>query len=279
MKKTILLSFVVTSLVIGANTVDNLTIDQKSEITSSSTIDNATVHQGKTDVLGASDVDDVTIKQNGTNNGNLIENSDISGSYTNSFSVLQGTVKIENSSATNLKLQSENSIKNVELLNSVIEQGSFTITDSNATDTLTNDLDFNSVNRVERSSVDAGVDVNATEIKQAVTLLSSGAITDNLQLDYFNKVVDSSVENTQVHQGILKVDSAELDTLLVKDTDGQSNENTLNASTIEGGSLLQSSIYIYNNAVVQNLTTKSTNLVNASTSTNSTVSQSETTIH
>ena len=279
MQKTILLSLIVTSLVTGANTVDILTIDQKSKITSSSSIDNATVHQGKTEILGTSDVEDVTIKQNGTSNGNLIENSDISGKYTNSLSVLQGIVKIENSSATNLRFESENRIKNVELVDSLIEQGSFTMTDSNATDSATDNADFEAINIVERTSVNAGTDVNATEIKQAVVTLSTGAKTDNLELEYLNKILDSSIQDTKVHQGILKVENANLDTLLVKDTDGASNKNTLNASTIEGGSLLQSSIYIYNQANVQNLRSKSTNLVDASDSTSSTISQAETTIH
>ncbi len=279
MKKTIMLSLIVSSLVMGANTVDNLVINQQNKITSDSTIDNATVDQGKTEILGASDVDDVTIIQNGTNNGNLIENSDIVGSYTNNLSVVQGKVKIKNSSATNLTLRSENRIKNVELLNSVIEQGSFTITDSNATDSDTNEVDIESINIVERTSVDSGVDINATEIKQDVTLLSTGAITDNLKVNYLNKITDSSVESTKVHQGILKVDNSNVDALIVSDSDGAANKNTINAATIEGGSVLQSSIYVYNQASVQNFKAKSTNLIDNSTSTDSTVSQSETTIN
>ncbi len=279
MKKTIMLSLIVSSLVMGANTVDNLVINQQNKITSDSTIDNATVDQGKSEILGASDVDDVTVMQNGTNNGNLIEDSDIVGSYTNNLSVVQGKVKIKNSSATNLTLRSENRIKQVELLDSVIEQGSFTITDSNATDSDTNEVDIESINIVERTSVDSGLDINATEIKQDVTLLSTGAITDNLKVNYLNKITDSSVESTKVHQGILKVDNSEVDTLFVSDTDGAANKNTINDATIEGGSVLQSSIYVYNQASVQNFKAKSTNLIDNSTSTNSTVSQSETTIN
>ncbi len=279
MKKTIMLSLIVSSLVMGANTVDNLVINQQNKITSDSTIDNATVDQGKSEILGASDVDDVTVMQNGTNNGNLIEDSDIVGSYTNNLSVVQGKVKIKNSSATNLTLRSENRIKQVELLDSVIEQGSFTITDSNATDSDTNEVDIESINIVERTSVDSGLDINATEIKQDVTLLSTGAITDNLKVNYLNKITDSSVESTKVHQGILKVDNSEVDTLFVSDTDGAANKNTINDATIEGGSVLQSSIYVYNQASVQNFKAKSINLIDNSTSTNSTVSQSETTIN
>jgi len=279
MKKTIMLSLIVSSLVMGANTVDNLVINQQNKITSDSTIDNATVDQGKSEILGASDVDDVTVMQNGTNNGNLIEDSDIVGSYTNNLSVVQGKVKIKNSSATNLTLRSENRIKQVELLDSVIEQGSFTITDSNATDSDTNEVDIESINIVERTSVDSGLDINATEIKQDVTLLSTGAITDNLKVNYLNKITDSSVESTKVHQGILKVNNSEVDTLFVSDTDGVANKNTINDATIEGGSVLQSSIYVYNQASVQNFKAKSINLIDNSTSTNSTVSQSETTIN
>jgi len=275
MKKTILLSLVVTSLVTGANTVNNLTLQQKNEITTTSTIDSSEVHQGINLILGASDVDNVTIKQDGTNNGNLIENSDIIGTEI----VIQGGVQISNSSVNELQLTSENRIKNVELLNSEVYQGVFIIDDSNTTDTNADQTEVKSINIIEQSTADTAIDINATEIRQSVIQLTTGAKTDNLEIQHLNKITEFSVEDGAVYQGILNVDDSEVDTLYVSDEDGAYNKNTVNNSIMEGGSILQSSIDISNQAIVQTLRSKSTNNIDGVILISSEISQSETTIN
>ena len=279
MKKMILLSLVVSSFVMGRTSVDNLIIDQESTINSSSRIDNAVVHQGRTKITGDSDVDDLKIIQKAiTDNGNLIENSEIVGN-SNGISVLQGTTTIQNSSATNLTFQSENRIKNIELLGSTIEQGSVYILDSNITDsTNVNLLDIKSINMVEDTSVDSNLDVNTTEIKQSVVTFSSNTIADLVVVNHANEVLNSTVSDTNISQGILTVQESEIDDLSISGGYGV-NINSITASTIEGKSILQSSIYIYNNSYVTNLNSKSTNTIDTVNSTDSIISQAETNIH
>jgi len=280
MKKTIMLSLVVTSLVMGANTVNDLTIDQKSKI-DSTTITGATVHQGKTVVSDNSDVDDVKIRQE-AGDGNLIDNSSISGKYNGTDeSVLQGFVKIHNSQAKELSLTSKNTIQNVEVLNSLIEQGSFILTDSNATKTASGtNIQLNSINIVQDSTVDTSIDINATEIKQGVTLLSTSSEVKNVDLQHMNIITGSEIESSKVHQAFLKVDDSQVDDLEVKGLGGGDNQNSLLTSRIEANSLVEQSVIDINtDSIVKRLDSYTKNTIENFKAEDSNITQSKITIH
>ena len=285
MKKKIIILFIASSLVMGANTIDNLIVVQKNKITTNSSINNATVHQGKTEILDASYIDNVYINPgDSTTIGNLIENTDIVGiDEANRPIVYQGFVKIQNSEARDLKFKSINNIQNVGTIygNSSITQGSFIITDSNVTDSSSlNAIELNALNVIDNTSIDANnIDINATEIKQDVVLFEAGAIVDDLSIKYKNRILNSKVEDTHIYQGILNVNSSTVNNLTIRrDTDDKSVQ-LIARSTIIGGSIVQNSIDISNYSNVENLYSASNNKIQASTLTNSTISQSETTIN
>ena len=275
MKKTILLSLIVSSLVMGANTVDNLTINEQENQINTTTIDEARVHQGKTEVVGNSDVDDVTIDQD-----NTIEASTIESSYeNNSPSVLQGLTKINDSEAKFSQLNSANTIKNVEVLNSIIEQGSFVMNESNITSTSANDIKITSTNIVEDSSVDEGLDINATEVKQSVITLLNGAKVKNLNLNYKNTISGTDAESTKIHQGILTINSSEVDGIDTSESGGYTNNlNSVLESKIIGGSVVQSAIYISENSLIKDLENESENTIENFQSENTNITQNKTTI-
>ncbi len=284
MKKTILLSLIVSSLVMGANTADNLVINQKSTITTNSTVDNATVHQGKTEILGSSDVDNLTIEQLGNPAGNLIEDTDVVGNDIDSPIIYQGYTKVNGSEVQDLKIKSINSIKNVGTIygKSRIEQGNFIVTDSNATDSRNDETELDSLNTINNSSIDSSAtDINGTVIKQSVVFLHNGAITDKLSLQYKSEISNSEFEDTEVFQGVLDVNnSSEVSGLTVRDDSGNNKAiQLLNISTIEGGSIHQNTISIDNNAYVSTLNSFTKNTIEHTTSINSDISQSETTIN
>ena len=281
MKKTIMLSLIVSSLVMGANTADNLVIDQKNEITTNSTIDNATVDQGKTEILGASDVDNVTVKQGSSNTtGNLIENSDISQTTENGSktTVSQGHLKIDSSTASNLKLESRNTIKDIEITNTLIEQGNFIVEGgSTAKDTLASGTEeLTSTNIIKNIEAD-GVDIDKSTIHQSRTQISNGATTDKLQLLNRNKLENSTMDNSKVYQSKLKVDASTATVLEVGLNDDSSEfENTINGSEIKGESVIkQSDITIENSSTVNNLVSKGTNSIKNFSADKSLISQNE----
>ena len=281
MKKTIMLSLIVTSLVTGANTVDNLKINQQNRITSSSKIDNAIVNQGNIEVIGASNVEDVTIFQKGSQGGNIIENSDIIGNINQKPIISQGFTKIKNAKVKDLTLQSINEIINVNSIhgNSKIEQASFIITDSNATDSNGHAIDIDSLNSIKGSSTTSNMDVNGTEIKQAVVVVTNGAEVDNLSLKYDNDILESDIDSVEIYQGTLDVNSSEVNELYVEISGGNNKAiQLINATDITGGSVHQNSIHISNNAYVNVMKVYTTNKIENSTSTDSTISQSEITI-
>ncbi len=281
MKKTIMLSLIVSSLVMGANTADNLVIDQKNEITTNSTIDNATVDQGKTEILGASDVDNVTVKQGSSNTtGNLIENSDISQTTENGSktTVSQGHLKIDSSTASNLKLESRNTIKDIEITNTLIEQGNFIVEGgSTAKDTLASGTEeLTSTNIIKNIEAD-GVDIDKSTIHQSRTQISNGATTDKLQLLNRNKLENSTMDNSKVYQSKLKVDDSTATVLEVGLNDDSSEfENTINGSEIKGESVIkQSDITIENSSTVNTLVSKGTNSIKNFSADKSLISQNE----
>lgn len=282
MKKTILLSLIVSSLVMGANTADNLVINQQNKITTGSTIDNATVDQGKTEILGASDVDDVTITQGSTTaTGNLIENSDISQTTENGSetTVSQGHVKIDSSIADKLQLNSRSRISNIEITNTLIEQGSFIVEGSStAKDTLTDGTnpELNANNIIENITVD-GIDIDKSTIHQSRTQISNGATTDKLKLLNRNKLENSTMNNSKVYQSKLKVDDSTATVLEVGlNGDSDNYDNTINGSKIEGESVIkQSDITIENSSMVDTLVSNATNIIQNFNADKSLIAQNE----
>ena len=282
MKKTIIISLVISSLLMGANTVDNLTIEQENRISSSSTINNATVHQGKSEIIGSSDVDKVSILQKGSEDGNVIDNSDIIGSDTEKTIVYQGLTHIKNSKVENIELESINKIMNVNAIHdaTTIKQGNFIINDSNATDSSGVDVDIDSLNRIKGSSVTSNMDINASDIQQAVTLITNGAKVDGLALQYKNEIIESDLDSVEIYQGTLDVNSSEVHELYVESSDGDDKSiQLINSTNVTGGSIHQNSIYVSNNAHVNIMKVYTTNKIENSTLTNSNISQSEITIH
>ena len=286
MKKTIMLSLVVTSLVMGANTVTNLEINQQNEITSSSTIDNATVDQGKTEVLGASIVSDVTIgvTVSGSESKNIIDASSIKMSQTDgsTTTVSQGFLKVDNSKASQLLLDTRNSILNIDITNTKIEQGGLTVEgNSEAKDIETSiPTELDATNIISNTSAESSsVDINGKEIKQAVTVVSGGAVVKKFLLNNKNKIDESTVNNSEVYQSNLKIDGSGTDvttlTITLKEANANEGNYILNSEISSDSVIKQNDITIQNTSVVSTLISKTNNTIDSFKADKSLISQNE----
>jgi hypothetical protein len=289
MQKTILLSLIVTSLVTGANTVTDLTINQQNEITSSSTIDNATVDQGKTEVLRASDVDNVRIGEdnaNDTASKNSITSSSIKQTATDGkTTVSQGFTKIEDSIATDLILETTNEITKIDITNTLIKQGGFIVEGSaevkDVRETKKQDLDAENI--ISNSDIDAGIEINGKTIKQSVSTISNNANAYNLFLQNKNKIDESTIDSSEIYQSNLKIDGTDENahttvttlTIMSKTADTYMGNYILNSEIGSDSVIKQNDITIQNTSVVSTLISKTNNRIDSFKADKSLISQNE----
>ncbi|SFV70092.1 Autotransporter adhesin [hydrothermal vent metagenome] len=217
MKNIILLSVVATSFVLGANVVNDLEIDQINKVHSNSSFSNgATVSQGQTDIQNNSNVNDVSILQrDGANAGNLIENTTISG--TNS-ELHQGLTSIDNSRLDYADLESDNTVRRVE-----VTSGKSTITQGN--------LIIGGDSNISGSAGSTGGGFGGI----------GGSTGENLEITQINLLEDTSIKNSNIHQGHTVINSgAEVsktfklnqnNSITLLDATG----NDINASTLTQG--------------------------------------------
>ncbi len=217
MKKIVVLSIIASFFALANNSVTNLKLNQTSEIDNSSNINNgATVSQGQTDIKNSSNVENVTITQH----DNTIDNTQISG--TNS-EVYQGLTIVNNSRLENAELSSDNSIKDVNIINgkSIITQGNLIIGgESNVT----------GVAPTGGGGGFGGIGGG-----------TGGTTGDNIEITQENKLQDTTMQNSIIHQGLTTINNG----ATVSSTFKLNQENTIkvadfstnemNASTIQQG--------------------------------------------
>lgn len=268
MKKTILISIVASSMLFATN-VDNLTVDQTSSVTGSTTT-GATVNQAQTniDTLGGatSDVDNIAIKQtNAIRNG-----STIGGTVEGSVTVNQGETTIDNSTISDLGLDSDNVIdgSTIDGLLSQVDQGSFITTESNGTDSTAGDVDIDADNTI------SGSGIHNSTVKQSYTSLENGAQVSGLDLRQVNTINnESDITNSTVKQATTTVNGSSLDGL-TSTWGSTTNTNTMSGVTATNiSNLVQNDIEVRNGSDVTNIRNGSKNNLTGSTADNSDIIQ------
>ena len=178
----------VTSTILLATNVTNLTVDNISKVDTSNII-NARVNQGRTniDTLGGtnSEVENINIQQkDGAGSGNIISNSTIGdGGYVR---IEQGATFINDSKVSDLELVSTNKIDSSTITDSRVGQGFLWISDSNITDSTANSININSNNKILNANIDN------SNVLQSGTGVVSGSDIHNLNLKQTNNIMASN---------------------------------------------------------------------------------------
>jgi len=235
MKKIIISSTVLSTLLLAVPTVNNLNVDQTNSASSTQTTDVSTVRQGKIDITGDStQVTDLTITQESA--GNRINQSSITDStlyqgetrvtndaivnsveidsdssinnsdILNGSTVRQSDTEIDNSTATNLIIKSTNTIETSSKIDgsSTVEQGSLIITDSNASDSDVANTDIQSTNRVSNTEI-----LEDSVVYQSYTKIGSVSTVNGLNLVQTNTIEDTKLdEESDVYQSNTIVDGS-----------------------------------------------------------------------
>ena len=271
MKKTIVISIVASAMLFGA-TVNNLTKDQINQ-TTGSTVNDASVDQGKTAITGSADVDDLTITQKGTTAGtpgNLINNLTVNGADINSTHIYQGLTAVDGAKVSNVTIDSDSTIEGGTISgNGKVSQGetavsgdstvkdidiestntintanisgsvsnNFLVTQGTliVTDANVSDTDADSVDIKSTNMIDTGVSISGSTVRQSYTKIASGARVTRLNLEQTNTINgEGSISNdSAVGQGILMVDEGSTATVT-------SNAiNNLNGVDVDGSIVVQ----------------------------------------
>lgn len=301
MKKTILIS-IIASNVLFAATVNNLDIDQDNLSNNGTTITNATVDQGQTNISGTANVDGLTILQNtdGGTAGNHIDGVTITGTGTpsdllvnqgsttivdsnvnnvelNSNNLMksgttimgmglisQGTTTVLGNSSTlaNVKTLSTNTITNSDVDNSSIRQAALVVNESNTTDSNLANIDIQSTNIIARTTV------GESTLEQAVTIITNGSTVTGLETKKHNVSRRNEIlNNSIVTQGLTIIDNSTVNGI------DQIVRNRLRRSTEDNSSVEQGSIRVTNNSDITNLRQRGlSRMINVNTE-NATVQQ------
>ena len=257
MKKIIILS-VVSSFVLAGNIVNDLEVDQKNEVTNSSSLSNSvTVSQGETNIQNNSNVENVDILQrDGSEAGNLIDNSTINGAYSE---VYQGLTSVDSSTLYNTQLTSKNTIQRVNITNgkSVIRQGNLIIGgDSNLSGTAGSGgggmgMGGSGENlEITQTNLLKDTDIQNSFINQGVTTINNHAdVSISFKLDQTNTINRASatghndVNSSQLQQGVTKISGGDTSNVV------QTIQNVMEDITVDGSSINQSSITLTDSTV------------------------------
>jgi len=205
MKKTILISIVASTVLFGAD-VTNLTTDQVNE-TKNSTINNASVDQGTTDISGSTtDVSDYA-RGNHNNEGpstNIIDDVTVNGSGQATTTISQDKLSISNgSTVSNSKDHSENTIDN----GTTIDAGgtdnlSITQHNINISGSTYENMEVHSTNTITNANIDGNTQINQATLLVTDANTSDGASATNVDITSTNsltgKVADSKVKQTYI---------------------------------------------------------------------------------
>jgi len=202
MKNIIAISLVVSTFLVGAN-VNNLVDNKVNSIRENSIINNTSITQGNTQIVGDSYIDTLTIDQSSNiEAGNLVENSTLDGA-----DIKQGTTSVTNSRVINLGLESDSNITLSTITGGKISQGSFIITDSNATDSEATNINLKATNLIDETTSDD------SNIKQSYTIIGNGSDVSNLDITQQNSIQGSIFQQSDSTQGVIEVDNSHLNGL------------------------------------------------------------------
>jgi len=196
-------------------------------------------------MLFSNTVDNMIIEStNAINNGTTIKDDS---------DVQQGTVDIQNSTVKNLKLNSLNDLKDVEVYGAQIEQATLKINDSNASDSDANNIDINAKNTISGGLVDV-----ESGVYQSETQFSSSTV-DGLNLDQTDTLKNTNIEESELSQSQTITDNSKLSNM------SQKVNNNVSDSEIVGLSLVEQATTSIDSSTVNNLTTKEDNEVDTAT--------------
>jgi hypothetical protein len=245
MKKTIVISLIVSNLLFGANsTVTNMTTEFTNTINGTSEIDNSTVNQGKTSIT-ESTVTNVDLKSTGTHNtisGTKIKNEskvDQSTFIINKSSAVNGDANTAND-ARQIKISSENTIDNSNIDKSIIRQN-YTSIDSAKEDGTAGSavtvtiLDVVQKNTIENTKVDDPnndsdtiFDIKNATISQGEFTFRDGSQIQNLsQANIENKITNSSANDATMKQNSITVDNSTVNNFTTTHNNGGTEDNTV----------------------------------------------------
>jgi len=284
MRKTIVISIVTSAMLFGAN-VTNLTQDQVNK-TQNSTISNATVDQGKTEITGdGTTVNGLTIIEKGDDGttGNLIDNVNISGSTEGEellLNVNQGGTSVSGKATVeNVTIDSDNTINNEGNIQGAgeVSQGKTSVGEGSSL----KNVEIHSTNSINNPNITGELYVLVTqgtlEVDNNATA-NDNAEADNVDITSNNNISSGVViTDSTVRQSYTSIGGAgtTVSGLNINQT------NTLNGeSRIEHGSnTLQGITKIDTGANVTGLTTNVTNTIDNFNSDKSTTAQNYINIH
>ena len=220
MKKIIILSIIASSMIFATN-VDNIDDDIINKINNNTHVNsNSLIYQGTIDIDrdgSSSDVTNLTIKEANSPIDSGVGN-EITGSTIDFSTIGQGAVIIDNSKINNLGLETYNLVENSTINNnSLIHQGMFVSSDSNASDSVADDVNIESRNTIQSGSVGVASSVSNSRVSQSYTELKNGADVKNLKLDQVNTIVNSTIGgDSNVSQADTIIDNSIVDNLSTK---------------------------------------------------------------
>lgn len=290
MKKTIVISLIVSNMLFGASTVTNMETNFKNTINGTSTIDNSTVNQGKTSITNGT-VYDVELKSKTAEKGNSIKST----SLTNDSKVDQATflvngtddapvnVGVSDESNTNdITVSSDNTIDSSKIDSSTVKQNYISVSGSTV-----KSMNIEQTNSIDNLDTDSDVPAGNNEpntksstISQGEFTFSDGATVTNLtQTGINNKITGSKTTDATMSQNSITVDNSKLTDFENKQLTGSSETNLIQNTTITGtpdedkASIVQNSAKFLGGADVTAMTTEQSNIVTGSGITNTHVLQ------
>lgn len=257
MRKASILLSALASFALSGNIVNNLNIEQINKINSNSNFSNdVNVSQGTTNITDNSNIEDVYILQkDGISAGNLIENTTVNG---NSSELHQGLTSINSSSLYHTELTSKNKVNGITVTGgkSIITQGNLIIGgDSNVSGTAGSsggnpwDPPGASGENLEiiQNNILEDTSISNSNLHQGLTVINNGAtVSSSFKLEQNNNMSSNSINNdtnSTITQGLTSISGG--DTSNIK----QKILNTIQNITVDGVNIEQSSVKLINSTV------------------------------
>jgi len=286
MKRTIFISIIASSIIFGAN-VNDLTTDIINK-TQNSSITNANIEQGKTEILHNSTVDGLTVTQKGEDGsaGNLIDNLTVNGTEINSIDINQGTTSISDASVTQTEINSISAIDggavegigeisqgktevlsggrvdkmNIESTNRINgadisgESSQFLVSQGSvrvSNDANASDSSADNIDIKSNNLIESGVSIADSSVKQSsVEIDGAGTFASGLNINQTNTIDGSSDirDSSKALQGVVKVDTGAR-------VDGLSTnvQNSMHNLSADNSVAVQNHINIHSNSEVTNM--------------------------